>query len=79
MTEFNSKNYSEIKPSDCKCATCIYLLTPLVTSTRCKNCIFRKESPNYKKDIRLTNMHLDDFPELKNFFKEENKSQLNDK
>jgi hypothetical protein len=55
-------------PDNYICPTCEHRLLSSKSVT-CRYCIFRKEHPNYKKDTRLTNMKLDQYPELKDYVK----------
>lgn len=67
------------KSDDYICAICAHRLNkkgeiiPIMVSSFCKPCIMRKNHPNYKADVRLTTMKLDQFPELTDFFKDKMK------
>jgi hypothetical protein len=69
------KNFYPEKSDDYVCPTCAHRLNKkgqvikIMDSAYCKPCIMRKNHPNYKADVRLTTMKLDEFPELKDFFK----------
>lgn len=85
MTQFNSENYGKTPPlpSDYVCSTCAHRLNKkgeiiaIMNSSFCKPCIMRKNHPNYKPDVRLTTMKLDQFSELKDFFKSNEKDEQN--
>ena len=73
---FNSGDYGKNvipkKPDDYVCPSCTFRNLTL-KSVKCRYCIFRKEHPNYKLDVRIANMKLDDYPGFKVFFEGEKK------
>ena len=57
MTQINSRM---LKPEPIKCSSCTHRFSKLYCMP-CKSCIFTKNLPSYKMDIRITNTKIDSF------------------
>jgi hypothetical protein len=77
MIEYSSKNYSNNAPfktqkeaekfltgKDYVCPACVHRKLSMKSKT-CQSCIFYRNSPNYKFDIKLINSRIGDFSKLK--------------